>query len=117
MIVLGQGVQPPIDLLDHEHHLPGDELRVLLVFREIEALERHPLFADVAERAADAERTGDVAHGADDLHHGRLRGEDLGVDERIGRPVAGGLGGEGAGAPEQAEAEEEGSHISHIRPR
>jgi len=121
VLMLGQCVEPPIDLLNHQHHLPGDELRVFFVLREVETLEKHPLFADVAELAAHAERTGDVAHGADDLHHGRRFGEHLGVDERVGRPVAGrlglGLGNERAGAPNQAKAEEEGSHITQLRCR
>ena len=101
--VLGERVEPPVDLFHHPHHLPRGELGALLVFGEVELGERLALLPDVTEPAADAERARKVAHHADDLHHRRRLGNDFDVDERVGRKMAGSLGGERRGADSERE--------------
>src|SRR4051812_24549069 len=83
----GQRVYSPIDLGDHLHHLPRDELGALLIGREVELLERLPFLSDMAELAANTEVPGEVAHDADDLDYRRRLWDDVHVDERVGRPV------------------------------
>src|SRR5206468_98137 len=88
----GQRIEPAVDLFHHAHHLPGRQLGALLVLGEIELRERLSLLADVTEVAAHAERAREVAHHPDDLHDGRILRNDFDVDQRVGGPVAGGLG-------------------------
>ena len=89
--MLGQRVEPVIDLFHHAHHLPSGELGTLLVLGEVEAGERLAFLTDVTERAAHTECAREVAHHADDLHDGRGLRNHLDVDQRVGREVAGRL--------------------------
>src|SRR5688500_18788019 len=106
----GDRVESPIDLLHHAHHLSRDELGALLVNGEVEALQRHPFFAHVAKLTAHAESEGNVSHRADDFGDGRRTRDDLHVDERVRRPLAGWLRSESSGERESYETDEEESH-------
>jgi hypothetical protein len=86
-----QGVQPPVDLLEHQHHLSRHQFRALRVADEVELLERLSLLPHVTVLASDAQVAGEVAHDPDDLDHGGVVRNDPRVHQRIGGELAGGL--------------------------
>ena len=89
--MLGQRVEPAVDLLDHAHHVPRRQLRALLVLGKVKLPERLAFLPDVTELAAHTEGAGEVAHDPDDVHDGRVFRNDLNVDERVRREMAGRL--------------------------
>src|ERR1041385_8892686 len=115
--VLGERVEPPVDLFHHPHHLARRQLGALLVLGEIKLRQRLPLLPHVTELAAHAERAGKVAHDPDDVHHGRVFGNDFDVDERIRRELAGSLGRKGGRGAKGGDEKDEGAsvHGSDIR--
>src|SRR5829696_3394491 len=83
LTALRNRIEPTIDLLDHTHHLPRDDLVALRVAGEIELGKRLPFAANVTELTANAESAREVAHGTYHVGHGRRVWKDLCVDQRV----------------------------------